>query len=382
MTPNHIASQRPGAAHGPLADRAQPGNPPANAGLPQRHALADADAGLRQLGRPPARAGADVAQAAPRAVATLPAAMGRAPTGIARNELALAAYLTARILLGRPVSTEDIARLRSANASVDEARQRLPLGRGNVIEDVDATEGQSLWRANAARAFAHRLDRQHDVPRGDLATQTFHQAVSAATFAAGRCGEYSPVAAVLHSSRLGPDESLHIVSNVGHQWIEARLGADRDRAVVLDGWADGPPVLAPDSQHAARPESALLHYEPLGGNPPPATDPDQGRAALDGGAAAVREDLTEAGLRQCIDAQARPTARLVAAFDRMLGLGYWTQPQVLDRRFVAQAQQAAADDDLSAEIAAARVARQLGCTVETQRGDVEAILAALAHFKR
>jgi hypothetical protein len=215
-----------------------------------------ADGGFARLGRPPAHPSS--ATAPPRASLVHASAAGQAGTGIARHELALAAYLTARLIVGRPVDPEDIARLRKANDSVDETRQRLPLGRGNVIEDIDATDGDSMWRANAARSYAYHLDRRHHVPDSDLPKQTLHQAVAATAFSAGRCGEYSPTAAVLHTSRLQPGESLHIVSDSGHQWAEARIGGDRDRAVVLDAWASGPPVLAPDGSHTARPTNNTL----------------------------------------------------------------------------------------------------------------------------
>lgn len=245
--------------------------------MSRQPAQQQADGGFARLGRPPAHPPSS-SSAPPRAGMVRASVAGQAGTGIARHELALAAYLTARLIVGRPVDPEDMARLRKANDSVDETRQRLPLGRGSVIEDIDATDGDSMWRANAARSYAHHLDRRHHVPRSDLPKQTLHQAVAATAFSAGRCGEYSPTAAVLH-------------------------------------------------------------------------------------------------------AEARPTARLVAAFDKMLGLGYWTEPQVLDSSFVAQAQGVAAQDTLSAELAAARIAKQLGATVETQRADVAAILQALAGFK-
>lgn len=348
--------------------------------LSRQAAQQRADGDLARLGRPPAHPQSS-ASAPPRAGLVRASVEGQASTGIARHELALAAYLTARLIVGRPVDPEDIARLRKANDSVDETRQRLPLGRGNVIEDIDATDGDSMWRANAAHSYAYHLDRQHGVPPSDLPQQTLHQAVAATAFAAGRCGEYSPTAAVLHTSRLQPGESLHIVSDSSHQWTEARIGDDRDRAVVLDAWASGPPVLAPDGSHTGRPANSTVHYEPIpSGTAPPAAGKTW-HDALDEGAASVQAELGDEGLRQWIDAQARPTARLVAAFDKMLGLDYWTEPQVLDSGFVAQAQGVAAQDTLSAEIAAARIAKQLGSTVETQRADVEAILQALAGFK-
>lgn len=289
------------------------------------------------------------------------------------QDLALAAYLAARILSGHPVISDDVSRLQNANISLNQTRQHLPQGRGNVSEDLDRTGGEARWRADAARNFVPELDRFRGTPRDDYRGLTINQAASAVTFGAGRCGEYSAVSAVLHSERLDTREDLHIVTAVSHQWAEARLGSERERAIVLDGWADGPPVFASDSRFASRNAASLRSYVPI-----PDAEGMAARNELHETASQVQGALGEDGMRQKINAAARFTARAAAWIDNLLGLLDTHPPHVLNPAFVRGVQDLMRQDPLSAEIAAARAAQQLGRSVETQRDDMQAILGAMA----
>lgn len=295
-----------------------------------------------------------------------------------REEVALAAYLTARVIDRRPVGDEDVRRLRAANASLNETRQRLPHGRGNVREDLTATDGNSRWRAGAARTLARAIDRDRETQRDDYRSQTIHQAASAATFGAGNCGEYSTVSAALHSDRLEPQEELHIVTNGSHQWTEPRIGSDRERTVVIDAWSDGPPVLASDGRFSNTAADRLLNYVPIPNSRRASeTRPASTREEMDELESTIRHTLGEDGLRRRIAANARPTARAVALFDDLFGLGIASSPHVVHPDFADRVNRSVSHDRLSAEIAAARVARQLGRPVEAQRSDVQTILGAI-----
>lgn len=307
----------------------------------------------------------------------------RHPDGptIRREELGLAAYLAARIIDGRPVGKEEFRRLRSANISGNKTRQRLPHGRGNVTADLMATDGVGRWRAGAARTLAYRIDHDRQTPRDDYRTQTIHQAAAAAAFGAGNCGEYSAVAAVLHSDRLEPREELHIVASHSHQWTESRIGEDRARAVVLDGWAGGSPILADDGRFSRAAPARLRNYVPIpnprGTEAPPRSATDE----MDALESAVREQQGETGLRAAIAADARPTARLAAALDKLVGMDY-TPQHVLDTDFTRRVLELVKHDPVAAQLAAAQVASQLGCPVESQRHDVQAILDVISNFPR
>jgi len=162
----------------------------------------------------------------------------------------LGSYMAASSLIGRPVASEDVDRLRRANATLEETRSSLEFGRGNVASDAIRTDSWSRYRASAARTLSHQWNRQHG---GNHDVQHVANSAGAAlTFGAGRCGEYSAVSAVLHSSRMAEDEHLHIMSAPGHNWTEVRSGEGDDRSIVIDGWSNGPAILASDSRLASR----------------------------------------------------------------------------------------------------------------------------------
>ena len=164
-------------------------------------------------------------------------------------DVSQASYITARSLVGRPLSSTQSALLRSANATLDETRNSLPWGRGNVASDAIATDHQSRYRASAARSLTHEWNRQYRTYDGTR--HVAHSAAAALSFGAGRCGEYSATAAVLHSPRMAPDEEVHIMRAPGHNWTEVRSSRSANNPVVIDGWSRGPAVLASDSAMAA-----------------------------------------------------------------------------------------------------------------------------------
>ena len=171
---------------------------------------------------------------------------------IAAEELPVAGYLMARALDRRKVDGEDLERLRRADESLRETRALLPFGRGNVMEDNQATAAGAFSRLAAARAL--------DPARGPA---TPAQTIWAG---AGACSEHAQLATIVHAARLDPalNDAVVTMSSVpgGHAWAEsviprpwtlASLWKPDDRTIVIDAWKDGPAVFAPDStRHPAQ----------------------------------------------------------------------------------------------------------------------------------
>lgn len=66
-----------------------------------------------------------------------------------RHEVPLAGYLLDKAVIGDPVEQQDIPRLMRANDTVHETRARFPYGRGNVANDIAASNHASSQRAQA-----------------------------------------------------------------------------------------------------------------------------------------------------------------------------------------------------------------------------------------
>jgi len=164
---------------------------------------------------------------------------------IAPQEMPLAGYLLARALDSRKVDGDDLERLRRADESVRETRALLAVGRGNVRQDNDLSQGQASIRVDAARTL--KLGSRSVEARAIWA-------------GAGNCGEHASLASVVHASRLHAEskEAVLLLGNVliDHGWAESvvprpwqisSLRKPDDRAIVLDAWKDGPAVFATDS---------------------------------------------------------------------------------------------------------------------------------------
>ena len=283
---------------------------------------------------------------------------------LSTDELPLAAYLLTCALDGRPVAQPDVARLRRANASVNETRALLKHGRGNVDVDVRATGNESRWRMKAARTLKDQFDGRSGERWVDFSTQATHSAAAAHVFGAGNCGEHTSTTAVYHSRRLEEHETVHYVKGrqIGHTWAEARLHAtggpgDRERAIVLDAWADGPAVLAPDARFARQREQvrSILHF-----------DAQRGREAR----IATNDLVLEARAKGLAEIERRirsgvtPAARFTAFVDSLLpsGVGDWSAQHVLDEAFMARVQTRlhAPSDDGCVREQAVRIAQQFG----------------------
>lgn len=172
--------------------------------------------------------------------------------GLAQKKQEHAAYLTARIIDGRPVEGADLDRLRRGENALLETRALLDVGRGNVDKDIEATKHASTRRTKAARQLASGIV-------SEPPTLYVKEAASALLARAGHCGEFAGVAAYAVGDKVQPDEEAHIVSaehmNIDHAFVELRTREGRDHDVVIDGWSAGPAVFATDG-HFSKGEPA------------------------------------------------------------------------------------------------------------------------------
>ncbi|MBV8649801.1 hypothetical protein [Paludibacterium sp.] len=172
---------------------------------------------------------------------------------LTKRERGLAAYLTLRASKGLALDGELLQRLREANRSVEETREALSHGRGNVRSDLKMSL-EPGWRVR----FIHSQPGNGWADRAALAMR----------MAAGNCDEHADVAMAMHAGKLAPGESVQSLGGkyVKHAWTETRL-ADGER-IVIDAWAEGPAVLAADSHFSQQPDNRTEYLS---------LDPAQGR---------------------------------------------------------------------------------------------------------
>jgi len=167
-----------------------------------------------------------------------------------QDKLPHAAYLLARHIDGRPVEGGDLDRLRRADDTVIETRCRLSVGRSNVDVDIDRTAHDSSRRLYAGRELAAT-----QLATGAQADEHLAVAAAALFLRAGNCMEYANAALALHAARQGPDETALTVvpDSVDHRFVELHTGQGREHDVVVDPWADGPAIMAPDGYFSTVP---------------------------------------------------------------------------------------------------------------------------------
>lgn len=309
-----------------------------------------------------------------------PARVSAAPARMTDAELPLAAYLLMRAVDGRPVAAPEIARLRLANASVNETRQLLKHGRGNVDVDVRATHNESTWRMKAARTFRQEREQKANVPWNAFEQRAPYSAAAASVFGAGNCGEHTSTATVYHSRRLAPNEEVHYVNApaAGHTFSEARIPSapeaeQPERTIVMDAWTKGPAVLAADAHFAKRRSGlqSLLHYNADTGRDARITAND---LVLEARSAGPEE------IARRVQREATPTARFAAFIDAVLpsGMGHWREQHVIDGDFSRRVEGkfAAFENPAQRLELAARVAEQLGVPAQHRMAEAQRIIEA------
>lgn len=147
------------------------------------------------------------------------------------SDISLAAYLTGRSIVHKTIDGEQLRRLREANDSVNETREKLHHGRSNVAEFL-AVSQEPCWRM----AFMRRQDLSADAGTA-----------LAIKMGTGNCGEHASVAFATHGMKLGDAEKMHLVDGgkkLDHTWVQVE--GHYDDQIVMDAWAVGPAILAKD----------------------------------------------------------------------------------------------------------------------------------------
>jgi hypothetical protein len=203
--------------------------------------------------------------------------------GVSSAELPLSGYLLARALARAPVDTEDVDALRRSHSTVNETRRALRHGRGNVAEDLAATDWQNLSRVAAVRrhfddvVLPEAVRMAESQPPGESRPALVAHAGLATTamaVGAGNCGEYAEVAMHLHAEKLLPGKEQVVMlgdpAGGGHEWAEVHNQRGRAHHVIMDPWSKGPAVLATDSRRAEPPPDARTCAGPYGHEDTPA----------------------------------------------------------------------------------------------------------------
>ena len=191
---------------------------------------------------------------APRASGMLE---GLAPrSALSDGELQLGGYLQDRRITGRPVEGADFENIVRANETVRQTRQALAYGRGNVLDDIDDSHGQSTIRTEAGRQIMNKIPREFDDP--------ICFAASSLAARAGNCGEHAYVAAFLHAAKLKEGQRVCVVADTkaDHFWAELRgENADRSQHVIMDPWGKGPAIFADDGTFSRNErEVEVVHF--------------------------------------------------------------------------------------------------------------------------
>ncbi len=180
----------------------------------------------------------------------LPAALPVLPEprrDVSQERLPLATYAVQRALQGRPLFDE-LVPLRKADDTVCDTRALIFAGRGNVEEDLVATNFDSSRRTLASRIIAERIGTYPGITHSQFAC---FSAALAVTAGSGNCSELAAIAMRLHAGRLDAGQVVSEMHSIDydHVWVEQSPAEGQDGPViVIDPWMRGPAVLLEDAR--------------------------------------------------------------------------------------------------------------------------------------
>ncbi|WP_157652126.1 C80 family cysteine peptidase [Burkholderia ubonensis] len=151
-------------------------------------------------------------------------------------------YVATRFSNNDAIDEKNLPRLKNADDTRAQVNLLLSSGVGNIREDILATNEYSYKATCAGRSLATAL--------GDHAggiSFVVPMAIAAECAKAGNCGERAACAAVHHTERLSPGETIQYVSgvDVDHAFVRLRKPGCED--ILVDAWQAGPAVEARDS---------------------------------------------------------------------------------------------------------------------------------------
>jgi hypothetical protein len=189
----------------------------------------------------------------PRAASPLLALAARrtSPAAVQTHhaDIELAAYVLARAVTDRPLTSAQLEGLKRANESKKEVLEIMQYGRSNVESDVRATDNEAV---NRLRALRKVIRSQPSVGQSALQSN-MSSAAATALAGTGCCDEFANLSLYVHAGRLrdGEQATLQFVDDkIDHAWVTHRGVPDEQGAVptaVLDFWGDGPVIDVADS---------------------------------------------------------------------------------------------------------------------------------------
>ena len=193
------------------------------------------------------------------------------------NECRQAGYQLAAHLVEGPLAHHTARRLARAHSTVGRVRQALHHGRGNVREDIEASDG--LARVGLVMV-------RHGLAGVSVPGLALH-------VAAGNCGEHAALSQVMHGPAMIAGERVHHVRSGSrdHSWTESRMEPGDPGVgdpVVLDAWSPDPAAL---KRHTVLADNAVTFDAA-----PPMT-PGEARAAWEGAQAEAAALHPESALR-------------------------------------------------------------------------------------
>jgi hypothetical protein len=206
--------------------------------------------------------------------------------GVGPRESGFLRYLFIERLLDHPIEGPQLSRLRSANATVEDTRALLRLGRANVVTDLARSAHRGLYELHAVRALSHEVERRAthgtlpsvgaDYPPGSFQYRGIVNAAAAACRETGNCQEFAQLALHLHAGRLQPlphprsakprpasrDRvvlATHL--DVDHAFVELqRPGGPSVDDPIIDPWGFGPAIRRERSAFADDPQDREERY--------------------------------------------------------------------------------------------------------------------------
>ncbi|HLP43559.1 MAG TPA: hypothetical protein VK465_18805, partial [Fibrobacteria bacterium] len=191
----------------------------------------------------------------------------------------------ARSAMNQKVEGSALKNLRAAHESVQQVNELLPLGRANVIPDIEKAKGEHIsLRKDAANKLVESLVFNHLRTGRDFTDDDLNGAIAASAQYAktGTCGDFATNTTALHAAKLADlKETRAVVSHtqhktIDHGWSEMHpKGRNADGTpilhgedVILDGWCkEKVAVLREDSYFARLDQDGkaghLKHDDPM-----------------------------------------------------------------------------------------------------------------------
>ena len=165
--------------------------------------------------------------------------------------------------------TDTLENLRAGHESVQQVSELLPLGRANVIQDIEKAKGEHIsLRKLASHKLENDLIAFSEKKSGVRMTETDFLRVEAASsqFAkTGTCGSFAANTTPMHAAKLADRKAKRAIvaqsehTEVNHAWAEMMPKGKREdgtpilhgKDVIMDGWCkENLAILREDSEYA------------------------------------------------------------------------------------------------------------------------------------